>query len=979
MKPNCRKIQETLATEGPQTLRNDEAAQQHLAECEACFHVLESLNEIEKGFQSLSQFDAPDHVVDELLARPEIMIGARDVEPTAWQRMAAAVATLLRPRPLAWGSVAAALVIVAVAVGLRFQAPELADRSFVVAMNEQAATPDEGDTEVDSFRPDQQRELQGPELEQLKALGYLGDAELPIEETEESAGGDDNRIRGQAGIEMGTERGAGLDKSESETRFSDDFITDLPVPGRYYEDSLTLAPGVQDPDGDGRANVHGSRTRDFKAIVGGVTGSGGSKDDAERKGNLNSIEEMEAVTDREGAEPGKASSELWKFDEVNRQVAREKTKSAKKPAPASRPAPLLAGTAGVSAPVLIEDSRVSPTFPEAARTARIEARVVLQLIVRADGSVGHTEVLTSDPEGMGFEEAAQEAVEQWRFVPAKRAEGPVDVYWTVVVDFKLDGATDSSFLYPDEVVRTARAFLDDRGSTDNLSFKPATGYWSNTYVPGDPATRLLQSRLAGWDRSIMKAYVPSTPRLHEAARQVGQPFDTPDGSALAVYLHADRRGLTESGRMLVQVGIEGTPRHGGRRPAMNVALVLDLRDEVSQELAIGLRSLLEAFNRAKEPGDSFRVFVAGRPGGCVVEPDDFRHGFLKVTLDRLVAGPEQGSDLVGAVSSAIASVATVDDPDAPLGSNVVVLITGRPFGDETRTLADLAHQGAVAGAPLSVIGIGDDVELPEIDFVTLAGQGNRRLLDGPSAADDLVDRELSAASRAIARAVRLRVRLAPGVKLVDVFGSERLDERRAQRVRDAERSIDLRLARNLGIEADRGDDEEGIQVVIPSFYAGDSHVILLDVVAPGPGAVADVTVRYKDLVHLRNGVARASLGLGREARPAGPLERNVLKNLLSFRLSRTLDEAGQALKAGDAARSATLLREFAALLEGLRRELPGLDNDPDILGDIAMLGEYRTLLASGLAGRPDQLAFLADSLRYAARLKILPRPLEMQS
>ena len=39
----------------------------------------------------------------------------------------------------------------------------------------------------------------------------------------------------------------------------------------------------------------------------------------------------------------------------------------------------------------------------------------------------------------------------------------------------------------------------------------------------------------------------------------------------------------------------------------------------------------------------------------------------------------------------------------------------------------------------------------------------------------LVDRELSAAARVIARAVRLRIRLAPGVRLVDVVGSERLD------------------------------------------------------------------------------------------------------------------------------------------------------------------------------------------------------------
>jgi hypothetical protein len=435
--------------------------------------------------------------------------------------------------------------------------------------------------------------------------------------------------------------------------------------------------------------------------------------------------------------------------------------------------------------------------------------------------------------------------------------------------------------------------------------------------------------------------------------------------------------------MLLQVGLEGTPRHGGRRPAMNLALVLDLRNEISSDVVMGVRALLEAFNQAKEPGDRFRIFVAGKPGALVVEPEDFRHGFLKVTLDRLIAGATDGAEptlgIVDAVSGAIASVAQVDDPSAPLGSSAVIMITGQPLGGAVRTVAGLAHQGAVAGIPLSVVGVGPEAEPSEIDLVTLAGQGNRRLLDGPSSAAELVDRELSAVSRAIARAVRLRIRLAPGVELIDVFGSERLDEARAQRVRDAEKSIDLRLARNLGIQADRGEDEEGIQVVIPSFYAGDSHVILLDVVAPGPGPIADVTVRYKDLVHLRNGVSRASLDLGRDMRPAGPLERNVLKNLLSFRFSRTLDEAGQALSRSDAERAAELLAGFAELLEGLRHEVPGLDNDPEVRQDLAMLGEYRTLLASGFAGPSDQRRYLADSLRLAARLKVLPRPLETRS
>ena len=62
-----------------------------------------------------------------------------------------------------------------------------------------------------------------------------------------------------------------LEKTTSSSKFSDEFIQDLPVPGRFYQNVLTLAPGVQDADGDGNPNVHGSRQRDFKAEVSGVS------------------------------------------------------------------------------------------------------------------------------------------------------------------------------------------------------------------------------------------------------------------------------------------------------------------------------------------------------------------------------------------------------------------------------------------------------------------------------------------------------------------------------------------------------------------------------------------------------------------------------------------------------------------------------------------------------------------------------------
>jgi hypothetical protein len=210
---------------------------------------------------------------------------------------------------------------------------------------------------------------------------------------------------------------------------------------------------------------------------------------------------------------------------------------------------------------------------------------------------------------------------------------------------------------------------------------------------------------------------------------------------------------------------------------------------------------------------------------------------------------------------------------------------------------------------------------------------------------------------------------------VDVLGSRRLDLESAERVRQAEQSIDRRLARNLGIAADRGEDEEGIQIVIPSFYAGDSHVVLLDLVATGAGPVADVTVRYKDLVFLRNGVGRAQVAVARGEGTRGPLELNVLENLLALRLYEALDEAGLALVGGDAGTARDELDEMRTLLAGLASELRRLEGDRGLRRDLAMVDEYLALIDADLDS--EGRVHLAESLRLAGRLKVLPRPLAL--
>ncbi len=89
--------------------------------------------------------------------------------------------------------------------------------------------------------------------------------------------------------------------------------------------------------------------------------------------------------------------------------------------------------AGGTEPSIVD--RKMPRYPSAARRANVEGSVVIRAIVRKDGSVDEVEVLRDLPNGLG--EAAREAVEQWRFLPARYRGEAIDVYYTVTVNFKL--------------------------------------------------------------------------------------------------------------------------------------------------------------------------------------------------------------------------------------------------------------------------------------------------------------------------------------------------------------------------------------------------------------------------------------------------------------------------------------------------------------------------------------------------------------
>jgi len=88
---------------------------------------------------------------------------------------------------------------------------------------------------------------------------------------------------------------------------------------------------------------------------------------------------------------------------------------------------------GITPPRVLRE--VKADYTEAARQRALTGEVVLELVVRRDGSVGDVRLLHGL--GLGLDDRAIAAVRQWRFAPAERLGVPVDVIVEVGVEFRL--------------------------------------------------------------------------------------------------------------------------------------------------------------------------------------------------------------------------------------------------------------------------------------------------------------------------------------------------------------------------------------------------------------------------------------------------------------------------------------------------------------------------------------------------------------
>ncbi len=82
-------------------------------------------------------------------------------------------------------------------------------------------------------------------------------------------------------------------------------------------------------------------------------------------------------------------------------------------------------------------SRVVPVYPERAKQRNIEGKVLISVLVGADGQVKTMKILEANPPGV-FENAVKTAVQQWTFEPATYKGNPTQTWVNIPFPFNLN-------------------------------------------------------------------------------------------------------------------------------------------------------------------------------------------------------------------------------------------------------------------------------------------------------------------------------------------------------------------------------------------------------------------------------------------------------------------------------------------------------------------------------------------------------------
>ncbi|WP_437606005.1 VWA domain-containing protein [Sorangium sp. So ce834] len=513
------------------------------------------------------------------------------------------------------------------------------------------------------------------------------------------------------------------------------------------------------------------------------------------------------------------------------------------------------------------------------------------------------------------------------------------------------------------------------GAAPPASPQGAAAYAPEAEVPLDPNGRFATTyrpgggHLAAFEAALARGVVPEAER--ELVSDVGARYapEVPLGPGKALGLRADleRAALAPGGGAVhLRLALRSSAAAAAARPHLSVHLVLDTSGSMAGAPIESARRAAQALVDRLAPTDDFSLTTFSTDAS--VEIEDGPVGPRREAIRRAIEGIREGGGTNIGAGLAL-GYAQANRPGIPEDAVRVVLLVsdGRATSGLTHgeRLARLALDAFQLGVQTSALGLGDDYDGQLMSAIASDGAGGYYYLRHPEQIAPALSTELDKRLDPVATAVEVRVRLKRGVDLLRVYGSRRLNDAEASRVRAQEIAADIAALSRDRIAVDRREDAEGgLRFFMPMFARDDRHALLLKLSAePGTGTrtLATVELKYKDRLSRKNVIEEIPIEVryaDSDAASAASVDASMTRTLQGFAAGESLAEAAARVGRGDPSGAAALLAER----EGILREAAARLDEPLFLEDAARLARLRAHMGAehGL-GDPLVLAMLLET------------------
>jgi Mg-chelatase subunit ChlD len=472
------------------------------------------------------------------------------------------------------------------------------------------------------------------------------------------------------------------------------------------------------------------------------------------------------------------------------------------------------------------------------------------------------------------------------------------------------------------------------------------GRFATTYRPGG-------GHLTAFESAVSRGIIPAAERelVSDMGARYTPRLDVGPGKALAVRADLERAQLSPSGGPFhVRIALQGSPEQPSERPRLSVHLVVDVSGSMAGEPIEKAREAALSLVDRLAPTDDFSLVAFSSEAEVKVQDGlvgPRREAIKAVIRDLREAG---GTNIHDGLRLAYTQARLPSIPEDAV--RVVLLLSdGRATSGDTNSerISRLALDAFQSGIQTSALGLGTDYDGVLMSSIAGDGAGGYYYLrDGDQIASALA-MELEKRLDPVATAVEVRVRLKKDVDLLRVYGSRRLSQSEAARVRVQEVAADAQAQKRDQIKQDRQDDSEGgMRFFIPAFSRGDSHALLLKLAAKsGAGSlgIASIEVKYKDRVSKKNIVEEIPVRVGyadSDAASAASIDASVARTVQGFAAGEALNDAAARIARGDREGAIALLAEREDILTQAASTL----SEPLFLRDAKRLARLRSFAGS---------------------------------